>query len=58
MKIKFNSYDLPLKKTLKLHDIIIFIRSVFNDGNKHYPQVFLDDCPEKLAGYDRNVGVW
>ena len=32
IKINFNSDDhLPLKKTLKLHNIIIVVRSVFND---------------------------
>ena len=30
MKLEFDSDDdLPLKKTLKLHNMIIFIRSVF-----------------------------
>ena len=43
MKIKFISDDnLPLKKILQLHDILIVVRSVFNDGNKYYPQVILD----------------
>ena len=43
MKTKLNSEDnLPLKKTLKLHDIIILARSAFNDDSKCYPQVFLD----------------
>ena len=41
MKIKF-SYDdnLPLNKTLKLHDITIVIRFVFEDDGKYYPKVF------------------
>ena len=44
MKIKFNSDDdLPLNKTLKVHAMTIFIRSVFEDG-KFYLQVFLDDA--------------
>ena len=37
---------LPLKKkkkALKLYDIIIVNRSVFNNCNKCYPQVCLDD---------------
>ena len=43
MKITFNSDDdLPLNKQLKFHNMIITIRSVFEDG-KIYPQVFLDD---------------
>ena len=49
MKIKFNSDDdLPLKKALKLHAIIIIIRSVFKEGGKLYPQVFLDDSLYEL----------
>ena len=41
MKIKF-SYDdhLPLNKTLKLHDITIVIRFVFEEDGKYYSQVF------------------
>ena len=42
MKIKFNSDDnLPLNKILKLHNIIIVIRSVFQEDNKYYSQVFI-----------------
>ena len=41
MKIKFNSdYDLPLNKQLKFHNMIINIRSVFEEDGKPYPQVF------------------
>ena len=44
MKIKFNSDDnLPLNKTLKLHNKTIIIRSVFEEDGKFYPQVFLDE---------------
>ena len=45
MKIKFNSDDgdLPLNKQLKLHNMIIPIRSVFQEDGKLYPQVFSDD---------------
>ena len=44
MKIKFNSDDnLPLNKQLKFHNIVIIIRSVFEENGKLYPQVFLDD---------------
>ena len=43
MKIKFNfDDDLPLNKTLKLFNMIIFVRSVFHEGSKYYP-VFLDE---------------
>ena len=54
MKIKFSwDDDLPLNKTLKLHDSIIVVRPILNDNNKYYPQVLLDDCFYKLAEYDR-----
>ena len=49
MKIKFNSdNDLPLKKTLKFHAMTKFIRSVFEEGGKLYPQFFLDDALYEL----------
>ena len=41
MKIKFNSDDnLPLNKTLNLHNITIIIRSVFEEDGTYYPKVF------------------
>ena len=49
MKIKFNSDDdLPLNKQLKFHNMIITIRSVFEEDGKLYPQVFLDDTLYEL----------
>ena len=49
MKIKFNSDDnLPLNKTLKLHNMTIIIRSVFEEDGKFYLQVFLDECLYEL----------
>ena len=49
MKVKFNSDDnLPLNKILKLHNITIVIKSVFQEDGKYYPQVFLDECLNKL----------
>ena len=49
MKIKFSyNDDLPLKKTLELYNMIIAIRSVFHEGKKYYPHVFLDECFYKL----------
>ena len=49
MKIKFNSDDdLPLNKMLELCSMIIFIRSVVQEGNKYYPEVFLGECLYKL----------
>ena len=49
MKIKFNSDDnLPLNKILKIHNMTIVIRSAFQEDNKYYPQVFLDECLYEL----------
>ena len=43
MKIKFNSDNsLPLNTALKLHNMTIIVRSVFEEDGKYYPQVFLD----------------
>ena len=59
MKIKFNSDDdLSLNKPLKFHNMTIIIRSVFEDGGKLYPQVFLNDALyelniQKMLEYDR-----
>ena len=45
MKIKFNSDDnLPLNKILKLHNLTIIVRSVFEEDGRNYPQVFLEEC--------------
>ena len=49
MKIKFNpDDDLPLNKQLKFHNMVITIRSVFEEDGKLYPQVFLDDTLYEL----------
>ena len=49
MKIKFSSDDdLPLNKELKFHNMIITIRPVFEEDDKLYPQVFLDDTLYEL----------
>ena len=49
IKIKLNlDDDLPLNKTLELRNMIIVVTSVFHEGNKHYPQVFLEECLYKL----------
>ena len=45
MEIKFSSDDdLLLNKILKLHNLTIIVRSVFEKDDKYYPQVFLDEC--------------
>ena len=49
MKIKFNSDDdLPLNKELKFYNMVITIRSVFEEDGKLYQQVFLDDTLNEL----------
>ena len=49
MKIKFNSDDnLPLNKPLKFHNKTITIRSVFEEDDELYLQVFLDDTLYEL----------
>ena len=49
MKIKFDTDDnLPLNKTLKLHNMAIIIRSVFEEDGKFYQQVYLDECLHEL----------
>ena len=49
MKIKFNSdNNLPLNKTLKLHNMTIVVRSVFEEVDKFYPQIYLDECLYEL----------
>ena len=42
MKIKFSSDDnLPLKKTLKLRNMAVAVRSIFQESNKYCFQVLL-----------------
>ena len=49
MKRKFASDDdLPLKKTLELHSLVIVVRPDFHEDNKYCPQVFLDGCLCKI----------
>ena len=49
MKIQFNSDDdLPLNKILKLYDLTKVVRSVLQEYNKYYPQVFFDECLYEL----------
>ena len=49
MKIKFNSDDgFPLNKILKLRNMVIIVVSVFEEDDKHYPPVFLDECLYEL----------
>ena len=49
MKIKFDTYDnLPLNKTLKLQNMAIIVRPVFEEDGKFYPQIYLDECLYEL----------
>ena len=42
MKIRFSSNgDLPLKKTVELDNKIIFVKSVFHEGNKYCSQILI-----------------
>ena len=58
MRIKFNSDDdSPLNKALKLHDLAVIVRSVFEEDGKYYPKVFLDESLYEV--YDRtDVSEW
>ena len=49
MKIKFNlDHELPLNNTIKTPSMIKVVRAVFQENNKCYPQVFLEECLYKL----------
>ena len=49
MKIKFNSdVGLPLNNMIEIPGMIIVFRAFFQENNKYYPQVFLDECLYKL----------
>ena len=49
MKIKFNSgNDLPLNKSLKFPTLTMIIRCVLQEGEKLYPQIYLDECLYEL----------
>ena len=48
-KIRFEpNVDLPMNKPIKLGLLTIIIRSVFSEGGKCYPQLFLDDALYEL----------
>ena len=49
MKIKFNSdYQLPLNKTIEFPNMVIIFKAVFEENNKYYRQVFLEEGLYKL----------
>ena len=39
-----NDDNLPLNKILKLHTLTVTVRFVFQEDNKYYAQIFLDEC--------------
>ena len=50
IKNNFDSVDdLPLNKTLKLYSITIMFRSVFEEDDKYYPHIYLDECVYKFV---------
>ena len=49
VKIRCASDDnFPLNKTMKLYNLTVIVRSVFQEDSKYYPQVFLDECLYEL----------
>ena len=40
--------NLPLNKILKLHNLTIVVKHVFQEDSKYYPQIFLDECMYEL----------
>ena len=45
MRIKFESdNDLPLGKILNIPVCVIIVKSVFQENDRYYPQVFLKEC--------------
>ena len=44
IKIKFKSdNDLPLNKQLKFTSLTIIVRTIFEENDKYYPKLFLDE---------------
>ena len=56
LKIKFDSDDdLPVNKPVNPQMLTTVVRSVFEDENKFYPQVYLDECSYELR---INARIW
>ena len=48
-RIRINTDDdLPLNKPLKFPALTIIIRCLFQEGEKLYPQLYLDECLHEL----------
>ena len=43
-----DDYDEKYLKMIEILSMIIVVSSVFHENNKYYPQVFLDECLQKL----------
>ena len=49
MKIKIDKGDnFPLNKLLKLYMLTIIARAVFEEDDKFYPQIYLNECLHEL----------
>ena len=49
MKIRFDlNDDLPLGKILSIPICAIGVKSVFENDNKYYPQVYIHECGYEL----------
>ena len=49
MKITFNAdHNFPLSEILNLHSLTIVVSSVFQEDNKYYSEVSLDECLYEL----------
>ena len=40
--------DIPLNKPLKFPTLTIIVRCIFQEGEKLYPQIYLDECLHEL----------
>ena len=47
IRVRFDD-DLPINKLLKFPMLTIIIRCVFQEGEKLYPQIYLDECLYEL----------
>ena len=45
--------DVPLNKPLEFPTLTTFIRRVFQEGEKLYPQIYLDECLYKMLEYEK-----
>ena len=49
VKIKLDSNEtLPLIKAIEITVVVIVVRAIFYENDKYFPQVFLDECLDKI----------